>query len=149
MNDIDITLYLNAYRVRALADTLGSQTAETVEDTFTRMQPQATEADFLTVQREMDAYCKENGYRIVGSAFTKEPSEKMASVMDNILTDMKNKNAELLVIPDISRLGRNTATVAGIVKAFADEGIDIEITADGSRPTEPFAPDAEPFIQEM
>lgn len=69
--------------------------------------------------------------------------------MDNILTDMKNKNAELLIIPDISRLGRNTATVAGIVKAFADEGIDIEITADGSRPTEPFAPDAEPFIQEM
>lgn len=61
--------------------------------TFTRMQPQATEADFLTAQREMDAYCKENGYRIVGSAFTKEPSEKMASVMDNILTDMKNKNA--------------------------------------------------------
>ena len=117
--------------------------------TFTRMQPQATEADFLTAQREMDAYCKENGYRIVGSAFTKEPSEKMASVMDNILTDMKNKNAELLVIPDISRLGRNTATVAGIVKAFADEGIDIEITADGSRPTEPFTPDAEPFIQEM
>ena len=32
MNDIDITLYLNAYRVRALADALGSQTAETVED---------------------------------------------------------------------------------------------------------------------
>ena len=92
--------------------------------TFTRMQPQATEADFLTAQREMDAYCKENGYRIVGSAFTKEPSEKMASVMDNILTDMKNKNAELLVIPDISRLGRNTATVAGIVKAFAELNSD-------------------------
>lgn len=32
MNDIDITLYLNAYRVRALADALGNQTAETVED---------------------------------------------------------------------------------------------------------------------
>ncbi len=32
MNDIDITLYLNEYRVRALADALGSQTAETVED---------------------------------------------------------------------------------------------------------------------
>lgn len=32
MNDIDITLYLNAYRVRALADALGDQTAETVED---------------------------------------------------------------------------------------------------------------------
>ena len=75
--------------------------------------------------------------------------ESEETPMDNILTDMKNKNAELLVIPDISRLGRNTATVAGIVKAFADEGIDIEITADGSRPTEPFAPDAEPFIQEM
>lgn len=32
MNDIDITLYLNEYRVRALADAIGSQTAETVED---------------------------------------------------------------------------------------------------------------------
>lgn len=32
MSDIDITLYLNAYRVRALADALGNQTAETVED---------------------------------------------------------------------------------------------------------------------
>ena len=32
MNDIDITLYLNAYRVRALADALSNQTAETVED---------------------------------------------------------------------------------------------------------------------
>lgn len=32
MNDIDITLYLNEYRVQALADALGSQTAETVED---------------------------------------------------------------------------------------------------------------------
>ena len=117
--------------------------------TFTRMQPQATEADFLTAQREMDAYCKENGYRIVGSAFTKEPSEKMSAVMQDILTDMKSKNVELLIIPDISRLGRNTATVVDIVKAFAVEGIDIEITADGSRPTEQFAPDAEPFIQEM
>ena len=117
--------------------------------TFTRIQPQAMEADFLTAQREMDAYCKENGYRIVGSAFTKEPSEKVASVMDNILTDMKSKNVEMLIIPDISRLGRNTATVVDIVKAFAVEGIDIEITADGSRPTEQFAPDAEPFIQEM
>ena len=37
----------------------------------------------------------------------------------------------------------------GIVKAFADEGIDIEITADGSRPTKQFVPDSEPFIQEM
>lgn len=117
--------------------------------TFTRMQPQATEADFLTAQREMDAYCKENGYRIVGSAFTKEPSEKMSAVMQDILTDMKSKNVELLIIPDISRLGRNTATVVDIVKAFAVEGIDIEITADGSRPTEQFAPDAESFIQEM
>lgn len=117
--------------------------------TFTRMQPQATEADFLTAQREMDAYCKDNGYRIVGSAFTKEPSEKMPAVMQGILTDMKSKNAELLVIPDISRLGRSTAIAAGIIKAFADEGIDIEITADGSRPTEQFAPDAEPFVQGM
>lgn len=117
--------------------------------TFTRMQPQATEADLLTAQREMDAYCKENGYRIVGSAFTKEPSEKMSAVMDNILTDMKSKNAELLIIPDISRLGRNSATVVGIVKAFADEDIDIEITADGSRTTEQFVPDAEPFTQGM
>ena len=32
MNAIDITLYLNAYRVRALADALGERTAETVED---------------------------------------------------------------------------------------------------------------------
>ena len=117
--------------------------------TFTRMQPQASDADLLTVQRETDAYCKDNGYRIVGSAFTKESSEKMPAVMQDILTDMKNKNAELLIIPDISRLERNTAVAAGIVKAFANEGIDIEITADGSRPTEQFAPDAEPFIQGM
>ena len=117
--------------------------------TFTRMQPQASDADFLAAQSKLDAYCKDNGYRIVGSAFTKEPSDKMPFVMENILTDMKSKNAELLIIPDISRLGRNTAMVAGIVKAFADEGIDIEITADGSRPTEQFAPDAEPFIQGM
>ena len=117
--------------------------------TFTQMQPQATDTDLLTAQREMDAYCKDNGYRIVGSAFTKEPSEKMPSVMQDILTDMKSKNAELLIIPDISRLERNTAVAAGIVKAFADEGIDIEITADGSRPTKQFAPDADPFIQGM
>ena len=117
--------------------------------TFTRMQPQATNADLLTAQREMDAYCKNSGYRIVGSAFTKEPSGKMSAVMQDILTDMKSKNVELLIIPDISRLGRNTATVVDIVKAFAVEGIDIEITADGSRPTEQFAPDAESFIQEM
>lgn len=32
MNHVDITLYLNEYRVRALADALGNQTAETVED---------------------------------------------------------------------------------------------------------------------
>ena len=35
MNAIDITLYLNAYRVRALADALGERTAETVEDKLT------------------------------------------------------------------------------------------------------------------
>ena len=35
MNDIDITLYLNEYHVRALADALGNQTAETVEDKLT------------------------------------------------------------------------------------------------------------------
>ena len=35
MSDIDITLYLNEYRVRALAEALGSQTAETVEDKLT------------------------------------------------------------------------------------------------------------------
>ena len=116
--------------------------------TFTRMQPQATEADFLTAQREMDAYCKENGYRIVGSAFTKEPSEKMPAVMQGILTDMKSKNAELLVIPNISRLGRNTAAVAEIVKAFANEDMDIE-TTDGSRLSELFEPDTEPFIFRM
>ena len=117
--------------------------------TFTRMQPQASDTDLLTAQSEMDAYCKDNGYRIVGSAFTKEPSEKMPSVTQGILTDMKSKNVELLIIPDISRLGRNTAIMIDIVKAFADEGIDIEITADGSRPTEQFAPDAEPFTQGM
>lgn len=32
MNDIDITLYLNEYRVKVLADALGEQTANTVED---------------------------------------------------------------------------------------------------------------------
>ena len=117
--------------------------------TFTRMQPQATDTDLLTAQREMDAYCKDNGYRIVGSSFTKEPSEKIPAIMQGILTDMKSKNAELLIIPDISRLERNTAVAAGIVKAFADDGIDIEITADGSRPTKQFAPDADPFIQGM
>ena len=117
--------------------------------TFTRMQSQTSDTDLLTAQREMDAYCKDNGYRIVGSAFTKEPSEKMPAVIQDILADMKSKNAELLIIPDISRLGRNTATMIDIVKAFADEGIDIEITADGSRPTEQFAQDAEPFIQGM
>ena len=35
MNDIDITLYLNEYRVQALADALGNQAAETVEDKLT------------------------------------------------------------------------------------------------------------------
>ena len=35
MSDTDITLYLNEYRVRALAEALGSQTAETVEDKLT------------------------------------------------------------------------------------------------------------------
>ena len=35
MNDIDITLYLNEYRVRALANALGDRTAETVEDKLT------------------------------------------------------------------------------------------------------------------
>ena len=35
MSDIDITLYLNEYRVRALAEALGSQTVETVEDKLT------------------------------------------------------------------------------------------------------------------
>lgn len=35
MSDIDITLYLNEYRVRALANALGNQTAETVEDKLT------------------------------------------------------------------------------------------------------------------
>lgn len=35
MSDTDITLYLNAYRVRALADALGNQTAETVKDKLT------------------------------------------------------------------------------------------------------------------
>lgn len=35
MNAIDITLYLNAYRVRALADALGERTAKTMEDKLT------------------------------------------------------------------------------------------------------------------
>lgn len=35
MPDMDITLYLNELRVRALADTLGNQAAETVEDKLT------------------------------------------------------------------------------------------------------------------
>lgn len=35
MSDIDITLYLNEYRVHALAEALGEQTAETVEDKLT------------------------------------------------------------------------------------------------------------------
>lgn len=35
MPDMDITLYLNELRVRALADALGNQTADTVEDKLT------------------------------------------------------------------------------------------------------------------
>lgn len=35
MNDIDITLYLNEYRVKALADALAAKTANTVEDKLT------------------------------------------------------------------------------------------------------------------
>lgn len=116
--------------------------------TFTRMQPQASDTDLLAAQSKLDAYCKENGYRIVGFAFTREPSEKMPAVMQDILTDMKSKNAELLVIPNISRLGRNTAAVAEIVKAFANEDMDIE-TTDGSRISELFEADTEPFIFRM
>ena len=116
--------------------------------TFTRMQPQASDTDLLAAQSKLDAYCKENGYRIVGSTFTREPSEKMPAVMQDILTDMKSKNAELLVIPNISRLGRNTAAVAEIVKAFANEDMDIE-TTDGSRISELFEADTEPFIFRM
>lgn len=69
-------------------------------------------------------------------------------IKDAILTDMKSKNAELLVIPNISRLGRNTAAVAEIVKAFANEDMDIE-TTDGSRLSELFEPDTEPLIFRM
>ena len=116
--------------------------------TFTRMQPQASDTDFLAAQSKLDAYCKENGYRIVGSVFTREPSEKMPAVMQDILTDMKSKNAELLIIPDITRLGRNTDVVTEIVKAFADEDMDIE-TTDGSWLSELFEPDTEPFIFRM
>lgn len=116
--------------------------------TFTRMQPQASDTDLLAAQSKLDAYCKENGYHIVGSAFTRELSEKMPAVMQDILTDMKSKNAELLVIPNISRLGRNTAAVAEIVKAFANEDMDIE-TTDGSRLSELFEPDTEPLIFRM
>ena len=32
MNDIDITLFLNEYRVKALEEALGNRTAETIED---------------------------------------------------------------------------------------------------------------------
>ena len=32
MNDVDITLYLNKYRVKALEEALGKRTAETIED---------------------------------------------------------------------------------------------------------------------
>ena len=116
--------------------------------TFTRMQPQASDTDFLAAQSKLGAYCKENGYRIVGSVFTREPSEKMPAVMQDILTDMKSKNAELLIIPDISRLGRNTDVVTEIVKAFANEDMDIE-TTDGSRISELFEADTEPFIFRM
>lgn len=116
--------------------------------TFTRMQLQASDTDFLAAQSKLDAYCKENGYRVVGSALTREPSEKMPAVMQDILTDMKSKNAELLIIPNISRLGRNTDVVAKIVKAFADEDMDIE-TTDGSRLSELFEPDTEPFVFRM
>lgn len=116
--------------------------------TFTRMQPQASDTDFLAAQSKLDAYCKDNGYRIVGSALTREPSEKVPAVMQDILTDMKSKNAELLIIPNISRLGRNTAVVAQIVKTFADEDMDIE-TTDCSRLSELFEPDTEPFIFRM
>lgn len=35
MADMDITLFFNELRVRALADALGNQTAETVEDKLT------------------------------------------------------------------------------------------------------------------
>lgn len=62
----------------------------------TRMQPQASDTDFLAAQSKLDTYCKENGYHIVSSAFTREPSEKMPAVMQDILTDMKSKNADQL-----------------------------------------------------
>ncbi len=32
MNHVDITLYINEYRLRALSDALGNKTADTVED---------------------------------------------------------------------------------------------------------------------
>ena len=35
MPDMDITLFLNELRVQALADSLGNQTADTVEDKLT------------------------------------------------------------------------------------------------------------------
>lgn len=60
--------------------------------------------------------------------------------MQDILSDIKSKNAELLIIPNICRLGRNTAVVAEIVKAFADEDIDIETTG-GFCLSELFEPD--------
>ena len=57
--------------------------------------------------------------------------------------DLKLKDKVVVITAGTGGCGK------ALVKAFADEGIDIEITADGSRPTEQFTPDTEPFIQGM
>ena len=117
--------------------------------TFTRLRPQATQADILAAQSKLDDYCWENVYCVVGSAFTKEPSSRLDAVMSDILADMQSKGAELLVVSDISRLGRHYADVLGIAEKFVAAGIEIETADDGCRLTEMFEQDDEPFVQGM
>lgn len=116
--------------------------------TFTQLQPQATQTDILAAQSGLDAYCKRNGYRIVGSAFTREASVKLPAVIEHILTDMKSKEAGLLVIPNPSCLGRNAAAFE-IARKFAAAGIEIETADDGCRLAEKPEQAGEPLIQRM
>lgn len=117
--------------------------------TFTRLRPQAAQADILAAQGKLDDYCRENAYCVVGSVFTKERSSRLVAVMSDILADMQSKGAELLVVSDISRLGRHYADVLGIAEKFAAAGIEIETADDGCRLTEMFEQDDEPFVQGM
>ena len=117
--------------------------------TFTRSRPQATQADILAAQSKLDDYCRENVYCVVGSAFTKEPSSQLAAVMNDIIADMQSKGAELLVVPDISRLGRHYPDVLGIAEQFAAAGIEIETVDDGCRLTDVLEQDDDPFVQGM